>query len=169
MQSALPSAEKPRVSAWPQCSPNDHQLEGVPAGLSITNSNARSEFNLPQLPGFYGISPTRVPGMWNVKFGSTVPLSDFDVKATIVNQIRRLSDPTYFPSRPRVLEIVTFSAHTPFELNVTGDEISRGFYGSLNDLQGHNRTYYSGAAFQSHDSSLIWRFTKDTLLPQLLA
>ena len=145
------------------------KLEGVPAGLSITNSNARSEFNLPQLPGFYGISPTRVPGMWNVKFGSTVPLSDFDVKATIVNQIRRLSDPTYFPSRPRVLEIVTFSAHTPFELNVTGDEISRGFYGSLNDLQGHNRTYYSGAAFQSHDSSLIWRFTKDTLLPQLLA
>jgi flavin-dependent amine oxidoreductase len=145
------------------------KLEGVPAGLSVTNSNAHTAYNLPQLPGFYGINPTLVPGVWNVKFGSTVPLSDFEVKATIVSQIRRLSDPTYFPSRPRVLEFVTFSAHTPFELNVRGDEIARGFYGALNDLQGRNRTYYSGAAFQSHDSSLIWRYTKDTVLPLLLA
>ena len=145
------------------------KLEGVPAGLSVTNSNAHSAFNLPQLPGLYGINPTRVPGIWNVKFGSTVPLSDFDVKATIVSQIRRLSDPTYFPTRPRVLDIVTFSAHTPFELHVRGDEIAQGFYGALNDLQGRNRTYYNGAAFQTHDSSLIWRYTKDTVLPLVLA
>jgi len=145
------------------------KLQGVPAGLSITNSNAHTAYNLPQLPGFYGINPTLVPGIWNVKFGSTVPLSDFDVKATIVNQIRRLHDPVYFPTAPRVLDIVTFSAHTPFELNVRGDEIAQGFYGSLNNLQGRNRTYYSGAAFQSHDSSLIWRYTKDTVLPLVLA
>ena len=145
------------------------RLEGVPAGLSVTNSNAHTTYNLPQLPGFYGINPTLMPGVWNVKFGSTVPLSDFDVKATIVSQIRRLSDPTYFPTRPRVLEFVAYSAHTPFELNVFGDEIARGFYGSLNDLQGRNRTYYSGAAFQTHDSSLIWRYTKDTVLPLVLA
>jgi len=145
------------------------KLQGVPAGLSVTNSNAHTAYNLPQLPGFYGLNPTLMPGVWNVKFGSTVPLSDFEVKATIVAQIRRLSDPTYFPSRPRVQEILTFSAHTPFELNVRGDEIAQGFYGALNDLQGRNRTYYSGAAFQSHDSSLIWRYTKDTVLPLVLA
>ena len=46
---------------------------------------------------------------------------------TIVSQIRRLSDATYFPTRPRVRGIVTFSAHTPFELNVRGDEIAHGF------------------------------------------
>jgi len=145
------------------------KLEGVPAGLSVSNSNERTAYNLPQLPGFYGINPTLVPGIWNVKFGSTVPLSEFDVKATIVRQIRRLSDPVYFPTPPRVLDIVTFSGHTPFELNVRGNEIAAGFYGSLNDLQGRNRTYYSGATFQSHDSSLIWRYTKDTVLPLLLA
>ncbi|HKO53373.1 MAG TPA: FAD-dependent oxidoreductase [Polyangiaceae bacterium] len=145
------------------------KLQGVPAGLSVSNGNARTAYNLPQLPGLYGINPTLVPGIWNVKFGSTVPLSDFDVKATIVSQIRRLSDPTYFPTPPRVLDIVTFKGHTPFELNVTGDEIARGYYGSLNDLQGRNRTYYTGAAFQSHDSSLIWRYTKDTVLPLVLA
>ena len=145
------------------------KLEGIPAGLSITNSNARSAYNLPQLPGIYGISPTRVAGIWNVKFGSTVPLSDFDVKATITSQIRRLSDPAYFPTRPRVLDFITFSAHTPFELHVRGDEIAQGFYGTLNSLQGRNRTYYSGAAFQTHDSSLIWQYTKSTVLPLLLA
>ena len=145
------------------------ELEGVPAGLSITNSNAHSAFNLPQLPGIYGISPTQVPGLWNVKFGSTVPLSELDVKATIVSQIRRLSDATYFPSRPRVLDIVTFSAHTPFELHVRADEIAQGFYGSLHALQGRHHTYYNGAAFQVHDSSLIWQYSKDTVLPLLLA
>lgn len=145
------------------------ELEGVPAGLSVTNGKNSSLYNLPDLPGIYGISPTRVPGLWNVKFGSTVPLTDFDVKATIVSQIRRLSDATYFPTRPRVLEIVTFSAHTPFELHVRGDEIAQGFYGNLNALQGRNRTYYTGATFQSHDSSLIWQYTKDTVLPLVLA
>jgi len=145
------------------------KLEGVPAGLSVTNSNAHTAYNLPQLPGFYGLNPTLMPGVWNVKFGSTVPLSDFEVKATIVAQIRRLSDPTYFPSRPRVKEFLAYSAHTPFELNVRGDEIAQGFYGALNNLQGRNRTYYSGAAFQTHDSSLIWRYTKDTVLPLVLA
>ncbi|HYQ45471.1 MAG TPA: FAD-dependent oxidoreductase [Polyangiaceae bacterium] len=145
------------------------KLSGVPAGLSVTNSNERTAYNLPQLPGIYGLNPTLVPGLWNVKFGSTVPLSDFEVKATIVNQIRRLSDPTYFPTPPRVLDIATFSGHVPFELNVYGDDIARGFYGSLNDLQGRNRTYYNGATFQSHNSSLIWRYSKETLLPLVLA
>ena len=145
------------------------KLQGVPAGLSVTNSNAHTPYNLPQLPGIYGLNPTLVPGLWNVKFGSTVPLSEFEVKATIVSQIRRLSDPTYFPTRPRVLDISIFAAHAPFELNVRGDDIAQGFYGALNDLQGRNRTYYSGAAFQCHNSSLIWRYTKDTLLPLVLA
>lgn len=145
------------------------KLSGIPAGLSVTNSNERTAYNLPQLPGIYGLNPTLVPGLWNVKFGSTVPLSDFDVKATIVSQIRRLSDATYFPTPPRVLDIVTFAAHAPFELNVHADDINRGFYGSLNDLQGRNRTYYSGAAFQCHNSSLIWRYTKESVLPLVLA
>lgn len=145
------------------------KLSGVPAGLSVTNSNEGTAYNLPQLPGIYGLNPTLVPGLWNVKFGSTVPLSDFEVKATIVNQIRRLSDPNYFPTPPRVLDIVTFSGHVPFELNVHGDDIARGFYGALHGLQGRNRTYYNGATFQSHNSSLIWRYSKETLLPLLLA
>jgi hypothetical protein len=145
------------------------KLEGVPAGLSVTNVDAHSLYNLPQLPGIYGLSPTRVPGLWNVKFGSTVPLSDFEVKATIVSQIHRLSDATFFPSRPRVVDIATFSAHAPFELHVRGDEIAQGFYGTLSSLQGRNSTYYNGAAFQVHDSSLIWQYTQDHVLPLLLA
>ena len=145
------------------------KLDNIPAGLSVTNSSSLTAYNLPQLPGIYGINPTRVPGIWNVKFGSTVPLSEFDVKATIVSQIRRLSDPVYFPSRPRVREFVTFTGHNPFELHVAGDDIAQGFYGSLNALQGRNRTFYNGAAFQTHDSSLIWQYTKSTVLPLLLA
>ena len=86
-----------------------------------------------------------------------------------MSQIHRLSDSTYFPSRPRVLDIATFSAHAPFELHVRADEISQGFYGTLSSLQGRNHTYYNGAAFQVHDSSLIWQYTLDHVLPLLLA
>ena len=47
-------------------------------------------------------------------------------------------------------------------------DITAGFYSRLNALKGHNRTFYTGAAFQTNDSSPIWRFTQELLL-QILA
>ena len=38
----------------------------------------------------------------------------------------------------------------------------------LNALQGRNRTFYTGAAFHTHDSSLLWQFT-EALLPRIAA
>jgi hypothetical protein len=126
-------------------------------------------YNLPPLPGIYGISPTRVPGLWNCKYGSGVRLSDLEVQRNIVNDVRRMHDAGTFPTQPRVEEFVVFSAHNPFELRVSSHEIGAGFYTALNGLQGRNHTYYNGAAFQTHDSSLIWRNSLDTVLPALLA
>ena len=49
---------------------------------------------------------------------------------------------------------------------VSASDIAAGFYTQLNALQGRNRTFYTGAAFQTNDSSLIWRFTQE-ILPQI--
>ncbi len=145
------------------------KLTGVPAGLSVENIGAATPYNLPPLPGIYQISPTRVPGLWNVKYGSATRLRDRDVKRRIVDDIERLHDSTIFPTRPRVTEFTVFSAHNPFEMRVSSDEIGAGFYTTLGSLQGRNRTFYNGAAFHTHDSGLLWQFSNDHVLPLLLA
>nr|BFF21828.1 hypothetical protein GCM10025730_53490 [Promicromonospora thailandica] len=49
---------------------------------------------------------------------------------------------------------------------MSAEAVRAGFYRRLGSLQGRNRTFYSGAAFHTHDSSLIWQFT-ETLLPRI--
>ena len=83
--------------------------------------------------------------------------------------LSRRRDPATFVAPPRVDDIVVFSAHTPFELHVTAEEIAAGFYTTLGSLQGRNHTFYNGAAFDTHDSSLLWQFTKNHVLPLVLA
>jgi hypothetical protein len=51
---------------------------------------------------------------------------------------------------------------------VSPQEIAAGFYSRVNALQGQNSTFYTGAAFQTNDSSLIWAFT-ESLLPSIAA
>lgn len=36
-------------------------------------------------------------------------------------------------------------------------------------VQGHRDTWYTGAAFMSHDASVLWNFTQSVVLPKLLA
>jgi hypothetical protein len=63
---------------------------------------------------------------------------------------------------------VLFSSHTPDELRVPAKAIKDGFYKELDGLQGQRRTYYTGAAFHTHDSTLLWQFT-ETLLSLVVA
>ncbi|WP_020014648.1 FAD-dependent oxidoreductase [Promicromonospora sukumoe] len=139
---------------------------GIPDNLSVRNVGLDTPHNLPELPGVYVISPTGIPGLHNVKFGSPVALSDRAVQAEIRASVRRLRDagtvPTTNPG------FATFASHTPFELTVPAAAVRAGFYRRLGALQGRNRTFYSGAAFHTHDSSLIWQFT-ETLLPRVVA
>jgi hypothetical protein len=145
------------------------RLTGVPAGLAVSNLGAATPYNLPPLPGIYGLNPSQVPGLWNVKYGSPTRLTDNDVKRRIVADIERLHDPVTFPTPPRVTEFATFAGHNPFELRVSADRIGAGFYSTLGSLQGRNHTYYNGAAFHTHDSSVLWQFTNNHVLPLLLA
>ena len=140
------------------------KLSGLAPGLSIQNTAADTRYNLPPLPGIYGLNPTPIPGLWNVKYGSPFPLPDFVVQQAIAADIRRLESAGTFPVVFEGFEI--FSNHQPFEMMVDPAEIALGFYRSLQALQGRNNTFYTGAAFQTNDSSRIWRFT-ESLLPQI--
>ena len=68
------------------------RLAGLPAGVGLENIGPNTPYNLPPLPGLYGVSPTGVPGLYNVKYGSPAPLTDDQVKRDIRAQIERVAD-----------------------------------------------------------------------------
>ncbi|HEX6755470.1 MAG TPA: FAD-dependent oxidoreductase [Mycobacteriales bacterium] len=137
---------------------------GIPGTWTLDNVRPDTTYGLPQLPAIYSVYPTGLPDLHNVKYGSTRALSSTEVKADILAAIGRLRVPGVPPAPAP--ELAVFASHTPFELTVPADTVKAGFYRQLSALQGRNRTFYTGAAFHTHDSSLLWRFT-ETLLPRL--
>jgi hypothetical protein len=142
------------------------RLTGLPAGVGLDNIGADTPYHLPVLPGSYGISPAGVPELYNVKYGSDRQLTAAQVRADIAGELRRVAAAGTYPVDLRRLDVL--KSHSPFELHVSAADIARGFYRRLYALQGHNRTYYTGAAFITHDSGVIWRFTEG-LLPSIAA
>ena len=141
---------------------------GIPAATLYQNAAADTPYNVPRLPGFYSLSPTRIPGLIDFKYGSDDILSDARVKANMIADLERLHQVGTFNNTFKP-EIFVYSNHSPFELNVPARDIADGFYRKLYALQGKRQTYYTGAAFHSHDSSLIWGYTEAYVIPGITA
>lgn len=142
------------------------RLSGLPDGLDLANAAADTPYQLPPLPGIYSVGPTGIPGLYHVKYGSPEPLPEAVVRRNIRADIERVAKAGTHPVVFEDLEV--FAGHVPFELRVTPEAIAGGFYRRLNALQGHNHTYYSGAAFNSHNSTRIWN-AAEVLLPSIAA
>jgi len=140
------------------------RLHGLPDGVDIANTGADTPYHLPALPGIYGVSPTGVPDLYNVKYGSDQQLTAAHVRADITAELRRVATAGTFPLELERLEVL--KSHSPFELNVSDAAIAGGFYRRLYGLQGRNRTYYNGGSFFTHDSTALWKFT-ERLLPSI--
>jgi hypothetical protein len=140
---------------------------GIPDNVSIQNTGADTLYNLPPLPGIYTFGPTGIPGLQNVLYGSTTPLSDEQVRHDIIVNLRRLQAAGTVPT-VATPEFAVFSNHSPFEFTVPASAIQAHFYRKLNALQGHRQVFYSGAAFHTQDSSMLWQFV-EALLPRIVA
>jgi hypothetical protein len=90
-------------------------------------------------------------------------MSDAAVQQAVVAALLRLQSAGLDTTVP---DFVAFKNHSAFYLHVSRDDIQNGFYKRFNALQGQRRTWYTGAALVTQDSSLIWNFT-ETLLPQI--
>jgi hypothetical protein len=139
---------------------------GIPDNVMLSNTGVHTQFNVPALPGIYDISLAGVPGLFNVKYGSPIALTSTQVQHDIMKTLELLHKTGIVNST--MAELVVFSDHSPFELTVPVSAIEEGFYKQLYGLQGHKNTFYTGATFHTHDSSLIWQFTNMTVLPALL-
>ncbi|WP_249998887.1 FAD-dependent oxidoreductase [Actinoplanes sp. M2I2] len=140
------------------------RLSGLPAGVGLDNVAAGTPYQLPPLPGIYSVAPTAVPGLYNVKYGSPSPLPDAVVRREIRAGIERVARSGTYPVRFEGFAV--YKSHTPFELHVGPRDIAGGFYRRLNALQGRNHTYWSGAAWHSHNSTRIWTGL-ERLLPSI--
>ncbi|MEV6495394.1 FAD-dependent oxidoreductase, partial [Actinoplanes sp. NPDC051633] len=67
------------------------RLSGLPAGVTLDNVAATTPYNLPPLPGLYGVNPTGIPGLYNVKYGSPAPLPEAQVRRNIRTEIERVA------------------------------------------------------------------------------
>ncbi|KAL1984986.1 hypothetical protein VTN96DRAFT_8439 [Rasamsonia emersonii] len=142
---------------------------GLPDNLTVISISPDNPSQLPQLPGVYSISPTVIAGLFDIKYGSPTSLPDDFVKGEIIAFLRQLrqSGVATMDTRQEP-EFVQFQAHVPFELTVSPGAIQSGFYKKLYALQGRRNTYYTGAAFQTHNSFMLWNYTEWHVLPLLL-
>ena len=144
---------------------------GIPDNLLLTNVGANTVYNLPVLPAAYLIRPTRAPGLHIFEAGTNdlQVLSNTQMEANIVASIDRMRAAGTLPGGNEPTPgYAVFARHVPFELYVPSSVIANGFYNRLFALQGRKNTFWTGATFVTHDSSLIWRYT-ETLLANITA
>ncbi|KAJ5140818.1 hypothetical protein N7448_004226 [Penicillium atrosanguineum] len=142
---------------------------GLPSGYRFMNANSSSStWNIPELPAPYQITESNISGLFYVWYGSPTPLTqseiESDVKAVIGRLQAAVSNSTSCPS-PLFVE---FRSHTPFKLEVSKEALKGRFYDHLKSLQGHRNTWYTGAAFISQASGVLWNYTH-SLLPDIVA
>lgn len=147
---------------------------GLPDDLSIGNYRQDTPYNLPTLPAVYSIGTTGVPGLHLAYYGTqrstkTFPVSDEVVKAEIIKSIKTLQQANPDVFNQTEPEFVVYSSHAPFYLQARPEDTKNGYYEKLYALQGLRNTYWSGASFRAQDSSDLWRFSENVVLPQLLA
>ena len=140
---------------------------GVPDNVTLINFgiNKTKNFNIPVLPGFYDIFATVVPGLHYFLFGgndSQPTFTQAQVETNLQDTLTRLRATGTIPGSSEAADkfnIIDFSSHTPYEVYVSSDQIAKGFYNKLFALQGQRNTYWTGAAFVTHNSAAIWNYT----------
>ncbi|KAI4691302.1 uncharacterized protein J4E84_003593 [Alternaria hordeiaustralica] len=146
---------------------------GTPDDLVIYNRAPDTPYNLAVLPGVYTMGPTAIPGVKAIYYGSqrsnaTYPLSDDFVKGEMIAGIKRLQTANADKFEATEPEFVVFTSHAPFYMQAGPEDIQAGIYDEMNALQGLRSTYWSGATFRAQDSSALWKFNKEIVLPMLM-
>ncbi|KAJ6110330.1 beta-cyclopiazonate dehydrogenase [Penicillium sp. IBT 16267x] len=142
---------------------------GLPPNYISYSVSPDTQQNVPKLPGVYYVAGTAIDGVFDIKYGSPSPLPDKDVKREILSYVKKLQANGIAEKLPDDPQFVAYNSHAPFELTVSADQIENGFYEDLYSLQGYRSTWYTGAAFHTQDSSMLWNFTSEYVLPGLLA
>lgn len=126
--------------------------------VQFINSATDTPNNFVPIPGTYVFVPTANQSLRIAYLGGGEEELPFNaVRRIMTDNALSLRNAGFDVSVP---EIRAYGNNYPFGLRVSAEEIAAGFYRELYGLQGHQRTYYSGAAFHAHDWGALWRFTE---------
>lgn len=139
---------------------------GVNASIALENVGTDNPYNLPSLPGTYTYGTE--PGTDKIKayYGGAegdVNMGEEEIKRLIRGELDKLERGGNIGEGSA--EFFFFVNHSPFHVHVTPEAISKGFYRDLYNLEGKTNTFWTGAAFVDQDSSLIWSWSEEYLLP----
>ena len=146
---------------------------GIPNNLTALNVATDKPYGIPSLPGAFLVGAGTIPGIANVYFGtpasrSTYPYSDDFVKSQMISTVKRLqaaNPKTFKQSNP---DFYFFTAHAPYSMQARTEDIKAGIYQRMYALQGQDSCFWTGAAWRAEDSSNIWRYNNEVVLPALL-
>jgi hypothetical protein len=143
---------------------------GLNQTVTYENAAANSPFNIPVLPALYNLSPVgTIDDVWATKFGANTPtMSDAEVQAYVKRQIQTLQRANNVTVTDP--EWLIFESQSPFHLQVSPEAIKDGFFKNLTALQGglDGKMFYSGAAFHTQYTTLLWRLNHDVVIPMML-
>lgn len=139
---------------------------GIPSDINVANVNPHNEpGNMPNMPFQWELQYYGVPGYLITKIIGESNLTEDAARELVLSDIRRFGTAgTYDITDP---EIVSFRSHSPETLMVSTDEIRGGFYRRLYGLQGYRSTFYTGLTFCTDYSSLLWAYTKNSVIEKM--
>ncbi|KAF2036001.1 hypothetical protein EK21DRAFT_106835 [Setomelanomma holmii] len=141
-----------------------------PVNITFQNLALDKPYALAPMPAIYNVNPIGVnPSLSLLYYGTKVGqvISDEQAKANIIADLKRYQAANCMADTNP--EFVAFSNHSPYNMLVGSEATTKGFYKQLYALQGKRNTFWSGAAWRAHDSSSSWAFTKNSVLPALVA
>jgi hypothetical protein len=94
-------------------------------------------------------------------------LSDDEAKAAIVADLKQYQAVNGLNATEP--EFVAFSNHSPYWMMASSEATKAGFYKKMYALQGKRNTFWTGATWRAQDSTASWKFTKNFVLPALVA
>jgi hypothetical protein len=137
---------------------------GLPDDITLTNIDFTKPDGIPIAHQMVlQVDLTAVPSLRRLYYSSDQDISDTDVKADILDTLSRYHTANGLNTSVETV-FAGFHNHAPYEITVPVDAIRKGYYKKRNELQGCRNTWYTGAAWQAHDSTLIWNFTESVVV-----
>ncbi|KAL4762823.1 uncharacterized protein BDW70DRAFT_166617 [Aspergillus foveolatus] len=133
----------------------------VPDNFIILNTDPSNQpGSLPTTPFNWALEYSGVPGYFMNKIVGEANLTEAEARALIIDDLKRMSTAGTFRIKDgQEPEIAAFASHSPETLMVSVEDVREGFYRKLYELQGQASTFYTGYAFCTDYSTVLWKYT----------
>ncbi|GKT40628.1 beta-cyclopiazonate dehydrogenase [Colletotrichum spaethianum] len=137
---------------------------GLPDLTNFLNVDITAPDALPQTPFVWRLETVGVPGYQTVKvIGEPQSSKAQGLVSDAVRKIAASTNATFTTGG----DFSAWEEHSNIQLHVSTEAVKSGFYRDLYALQGKRSTHYTGNAWCSDYSPLLWAFTETRILPLL--